>query len=154
MRHSQRGLGIVQVLLSIVGIVGIASVAAPAYQDYVVRSKMSEAFSIVSDTKNKLTEFYILRNRFPSTERELESVETDMFSPPEFVERVEVKGANSDHDVVIEVYFQPDVIPGDGWNDQFLYVAAVSGSETGAMVEWSCGLRGIDEKYMPSRCLD
>ena len=153
-RAKQRGFGALQVLLAIVGGVAVSAVAVPKYQDFVVRSKMSEAFAIVTDTKNKLTEFYIMKNRFPRTEKELEGMETEMFSPPEFVEKVALKGANEEHEVMIQVFFQRDVIPGDGFNDQYLYVAANSGSTSGAMVTWTCGLQGIEEKYMPTRCLD
>ncbi len=150
----QKGFSAVHALLAIVGVVALTAVAVPKYQDFLVRSKMSEAFAIVTDTKNKLTEFYIMKNRFPRTDKELENMETDMFSPPEFVEKVAVKAATDEHEVMIQVFFQRDVIPGDSFNDQYLYVAANSGSRSGAMVEWTCGLQGIEDKYMPSRCLD
>ncbi len=153
-QERQKGFGALQILLAIVGVVAVTAVAVPKYQDFVVRSKMSEAFAIVTDTKNKLTEFYIMKNRFPRTDKELESMETEMFSPPEFVEKVAVKAATQEHDVMIQVFFQRDVIPGDGFNDQYLYVAANSGNTSGAMVQWTCGLQGIEDKYMPSRCLE
>lgn len=148
----QKGLGAVQLLLSIVGVVAVGAVAAPKYQDFTVRSKMSEAFAIVGDTKSKLTEFYIMKNRFPRSERELDAMKTDMFSAPEFVDKVEVKGQTGDNEVMIQVYFQQGVIPGDGFNDQYLYIAGNSGGDRGSMVEWSCGLQGIEDKYMPTRC--
>ena len=154
LKPKQNGFGALQVLLAIVGIVAVTAVAVPKYQDFVVRSKMSEAFAMVTDTRNRLTEFYIMKNRFPSTDKELETMETERFSRPEFVEKVAVKGADDEHEVMIQVFFLQDVIPGDGFNDQYLYVAANSGSSTGAMVEWTCGLRGIEDKYMPSRCLE
>ena len=152
--RKQRGFGALQVLLSVVGVVAVSAVAVPKYQDFTVRSKMSEAFAIVGDTKNKLTEFYIMKNRFPRSEAELASVKTDMFSAPGFVEKVEVKGDVGDNEVMIQVFFQSEVIPGDGFNDQYLYVAGNTSGERGSMVEWSCGLQGIEDKYMPSRCLD
>lgn len=154
MRNRQQGFGALQILLAIVGVVAVTAVAVPKYQDFVVRSKMSEAFSIVADTKSKLTEYYIMKNRFPQSKAELASIQTDMFSAPGFVDKVELKGKNEEHDVIIQVYFQPEVIPGDGLNDQYLYVAGNSVRSAGAMVKWSCGLQGIDVKYMPSRCAD
>lgn len=149
----REGFGALQVLLALVGVAAVTAAAVPRYQDFVVRSKMSEAFAIVTDTRNKLTEFYIMKNRFPLTDNELETMRNPMFSPPEFIEKVAVKGASEEHEVMIQVYFQRDVIPGDGFNEQYLYVGANSGSRTGALVEWTCGLQGIEEKYMPGRCL-
>ena len=70
------------------------------------------------------------------------------------MERVEVKGNVDDNEVVIQVYFQPEVIPGDSFNDQYLYIAGNSAGSRGSLVEWSCGLQGIEDKYMPARCLD
>ncbi len=154
MKMRESGIGAVQVLLVIVALVAITAVAVPKYQDFVVRSKMAEAFSIVGDTKTKLREFYSVKNRFPRTEVELESIQTEMFAPPEFVEGVKLKGETEDHDIVIEVYFRPGVIPGDSINDQYLYVAGDSSAEVGVSVNWSCGLVGIDEKYLPERCAD
>lgn len=150
----QRGFGGLQILMAIIGVVVMTAVAVPKYEDFTVRSKMSEAFAIVGDSKNKLTEFYIMKNRFPRTERELEGMKTDMFSAPGFVERVEVKGNVDDNEVVIQVYFQPEVIPGDSFNDQYLYIAGNTEGGSGSMVKWSCGLQGIEDKYMPSRCMD
>lgn len=89
---------------------------------------------------------------FRQAEAELQSIDTSMFSPPEFVDKVIIAPKNAEHDVVIQIYFQEDVIPGDGFNDQFLYVGAMPTAKRGASVEWSCGLRGIDQKYMPARC--
>lgn len=152
--RKQRGFGGLQMLLAIIGVVAITAVAVPKYEDFTVRSKMSEAFAIVGDSKSRLTEFYIMKNRFPSTARELEGMKTDMFSAPEFVERVEVKGNVGDNEVVIQVYFQPEVIPGDNFNDQYLYIAGNTDGSRGSMVQWSCGLQGIEDKYMPTRCLD
>jgi type IV pilus assembly protein PilA len=154
MNRTHQGTGVVQVLLAAVGIVALAAVAVPKYQDFLVRSKMSEAFAIVSDTRNKLTEFYIAKNRFPNNTSEITSIKTDMLSAPEFVNKVEVKGKTTDHEVVIQVYFQPEVFPGDGFNDQVLYVAGNTGEGAGAMLQWSCGLRGIEDKYIPSHCVD
>ncbi|MFT4613328.1 MAG: type IV pilus assembly protein PilA [Bacteroidia bacterium] len=152
--RKQRGFGALQVLLSIAGVVAVTAVAVPKYQDFTVRSKMSEAFAIVGDTKNKLTEFYIMKNRFPRTANELDTMQTDLFSAPGFVDKVEVKGNVGDNEVMIQVFFQAAVIPGDGFNDQYFYIAGNSGGERGSMLQWSCGLEGIDEKYMPSRCID
>lgn len=154
MKKRELGIGAVQVLLVIVALVAITAIAVPKYQDFVVRSKMAEAFSIVADTKTKLREFYSVKNRFPRSDTELQSIKTEMFSPPEFVKNVVLKGKTDEHDIVIEVYFFPNVIPGDSINDQFLYVAGDSSSESGVSVNWSCGLVGIEEKYLPDQCMD
>lgn len=46
-------------LMFVVAIIGIlAAIAIPAYQDYVTRSKLTEAFVIVSEAKSTVNDFY------------------------------------------------------------------------------------------------
>ena len=113
---------------------------------------MSDAFTIIAATKTKLSDVYMMKNRFPKNQRELEAMATDRFSKPEFVERVVLGVNRDDNDIVVQLHFNEDVIPGIAFNEEFLYVAGNSTSASGVSVECSCGLSGIDEKYMPTRC--
>ena len=136
----QKGFSAVHALLAIVGVVALTAVAVPKYQDFLVRSKMSEAFAIVTDTKNKLTEFYIMKNRFPRTDKELENMETNMFSPPEFVESMVVEHDDQNHDVVVKVYLKDDVVDNIG-GVVFAHpdvLCFVGGDNYSA--GWSCGI--------------
>ena len=46
-------------LMFVVAIIGIlAAIAIPAYKDYVTRSKLTEAFVMVSEVKSTVNEFY------------------------------------------------------------------------------------------------
>lgn len=54
-------------LMIVVTIIGIlASVAMPAYQDYVNRSKMAEAVSLSAFAKQKITDYHEHTGEFPS----------------------------------------------------------------------------------------
>ncbi len=128
------------------------SYAAPKYEEFVVRSKMSEAFSLIGDTKTKLTEFYIMNSRFPRTSTEAESIQTDTFTPPEFVREIKLNLEHEEHQVAIEVYFKEGAIPGAVFDGHFVYVAGNPSSVAGSMVEWSCGAEGIEPQFLPSRC--
>ena len=54
-------------LMIVVAIVGIlAAIALPAYQDYVIRSKMAEAIAAVAASKTSVTEYVLVRNAAPA----------------------------------------------------------------------------------------
>lgn len=54
----QKGFSLIE-LLTVVAIIGIiATIALPAYNDYVTRGKLTEAFTNLSDLRVKLEQFY------------------------------------------------------------------------------------------------
>lgn len=55
---TQRGFTLIEVLI-VVAIIGIlSSVAIPAYRDYVIRARLSEATSALSETRVRMEQFY------------------------------------------------------------------------------------------------
>lgn len=58
MKHLQQGFTLIELMI-VVAIIGIlAAVALPAYQDYTVRAKMSEAILAMSACRTSITEVY------------------------------------------------------------------------------------------------
>ena len=54
-------------LMIVVAIIGVLSaIAIPAYNDYTIRAKVSEAFAVVQPYKMKFVEYYAMNGRFPS----------------------------------------------------------------------------------------
>jgi type IV pilus assembly protein PilA len=150
MHSRQAGIGVIQAVLAIAVTTLLATIAIPQYQEFVIRSKMSEAFTLASDTKNKLTEFYTMNNRFPKKVRERASIQTVAYTPPEFVEEVAVNYKDETNDVVIEVYFKEGSIPGTAHDGDFLYLAG--NAEPGGTVQWTCAANGIDNRFLPDYC--
>jgi hypothetical protein len=76
----------------------------------VAKSKIQEGCTLASDSKAKLSEFYITRGRFPRTESEAASVETQSLTPPQFVCDIEIDFEYPKHGVRIRVYFKDGVL--------------------------------------------
>ena len=65
MKRVQQGFTLIELMI-VVAIVGIlAAIALPAYSDYIIRSKMSEAVAAVAACKTSVSEYEATRNLAP-----------------------------------------------------------------------------------------
>ena len=67
MIKTQKGFTLIELMI-VVAIVGIlAAIALPAYQDYVVRSKMSEPIAAIAACKTSVAEYLSTKSALPDT---------------------------------------------------------------------------------------
>jgi type IV pilus assembly protein PilA len=70
MKRIQQGFTLIELMI-VVAIVGIlAAIALPAYQDYIVRSKMSEPLAAVAACKTSVSEWTAAHGSLPTTSGE------------------------------------------------------------------------------------
>ena len=66
MKRVQQGFTLIELMI-VVAIVGIlAAIALPAYQDYIVRSKMSEGVAAIASCKTSVAEYAATKAAFPT----------------------------------------------------------------------------------------
>ena len=66
MKRIQQGFTLIELMI-VVAIVGIlAAIALPAYQDYVVRSKMSETEAAIAACKTSVAEYLSSKGSYPA----------------------------------------------------------------------------------------
>ena len=65
MKTMQKGFTLIELMIVVAIIAILAAIAIPAYQDYVVRSQVSEGMSLADGAKTALAEFYSNSGHFP-----------------------------------------------------------------------------------------
>lgn len=134
-------------LMIVIAILGILiAIALPAYQDYIVRTKMSEALSLVAKEKLAVAEYRMSIGTFPNTlEQAGSQTMTDasryvglvhMLSPGTICLHIRNTGEPS-----VDTAFHP-----------LRLQATVNASGT---IEWVCGHSssgGVADKYYPANC--
>ena len=154
MRHRQSGFTLIELMI-VVAIVGVlAAVAVPAYSDYTVRAKVSEAIAAVSPIKASVADYYYANGQLPtnSSEAGLDDSGTTPGSSysTDVVEAIIISSTSPGS---IRVTFN-DIGEGVDEGDSLFFIPTVS--EEGGQIEWRCeaanGDGSLPTRFAPANC--
>jgi len=143
MKKIQKGFTLIELMI-VVAIVGIlAAIALPAYQDYIARSKVSEAMGFLDGAKVSVAEYRATNGRLPTTADEAGISTTDLANAKYTKSMAYADGQIS---AVLK-----DV--NTALNDKsVILTASIAGSD--GVIGWTCGTTALPAayKYLPSTC--
>ncbi len=156
MKKVQKGFTLIELMI-VIAIVGIlAAIALPAYQDYVVRSKMSEALALLAEAKTTASEYFATNGALPQTAF-VNSLGIETNPNTEIVASLLYTntGTSQVPAPALRAKIKAAVIPG-GSADQFFQLSGAVNTTT-RRIEWTCkptgsGASDLIPKYLPANC--
>ncbi len=152
-KTTQKGFTLIELMI-VIAIVGIlAAIALPAYQDYIVRSKMSEPAAALAEAKTSIAEYYATNNNIPPTQDK-----AGILSNPNKPIVVSVLYNSAGNLPIITAVVRAGVIP-SGTDPQGFSLSGVTGG--GNTLSWVCksaaqtaprAVAKMESKYLPSNC--
>jgi type IV pilus assembly protein PilA len=147
MRKSmQKGFTLIELMI-VVAIIGIlAAIALPAYQDYMVRAKMTEVMGLAAAAKTSVTEFFQSTGNFPANATQaginVAANQSAYLGAP-------VTLATTATTVTITYTISGNGIGESSLDNQtFIF----EGTDTGPRLNWDCSTGSVPPKYLPANC--
>ena len=144
MNKLQKGFTLIELMIVVAIIAILAAIALPAYQDYVIRSQVSEGSVLSDGAKTAIAEFYSNKGVFPTTNASA-GLASKVSITGNYVTQLDV-GPDSG---IIETTFgnKANVLISGS-------VLAFSASTTAGSVQWHCNgaKTTVLNKYRPTIC--
>ncbi|MEH6609477.1 MAG: pilin [Halioglobus sp.] len=148
-KNEQQGFTLIELMI-VIAIVGIlAAIALPAYQDYVIRSKMAEPMASLAEAKTTVSEYYATNNTMPTSGAQAGLTEGQN---KDIVKSIIYETATLG---LITAIVQDSIIPGALTSPGFS-LSAITRSD-GSII-WTCGPvtaatgAEVPIKYLPASC--
>ena len=164
-KKAQQGFTLIELMI-VIAIVGIlAAIALPAYQDYIVRSKMSEPLAALAEAKTTVAEYVAANGKFPADSASFGLNTSLRSAQSETLEQIVVTDPLNPGDTV----YVAALVDACTWNGSACETTAattlasfsLSGStNSDGTMTWECIPGGgtasseaaVETKYLPANC--
>ena len=140
--REQQGFTLIELMI-VIAIIGIlAAVAIPAYSDYTIRAKVSEAIGFGAAAKTSVSEYYTSEGTMPTTAAKagVDSVTKGVVDSVAYAQTSDTVGV-----ITIAV-----TNVGGSTTNGDTFILTGTGSSSG--VTWACTTGSLAAKYLPANC--
>ncbi|KZC24745.1 prepilin-type N-terminal cleavage/methylation domain-containing protein [Rhodanobacter thiooxydans] len=144
MKKMQKGFTLIELMIVVAIIAILAAIAIPAYQDYLIRTQVSEGAVLTDGAKTAVAEFYSNRGDLANAKNASIGLATAASINGKYVKSVDVVGG------VITATFGNEAnkaITASGTNTFVLSPTTQAGS-----IKWTCTGSKVGQKYLPTSC--
>ena len=162
-KKAQQGFTLIELMI-VIAIVGIlAAIALPAYQDYIVRSKMTEPLGALAEAKTTIAEYVAANGSWPASNTSF-GLNTAVRGQSDIVSAIDVlpEPGAADQPMYVVAYVDPCTWDGSvcvPTTDVRTHAFSLSGSTNGdGTMSWECipgdnaGANAVETKYLPANC--
>jgi type IV pilus assembly protein PilA len=147
MKKVQQGFTLIELMI-VVAIIGIlAAIAIPAYQDFTIRSKVTELINAAGVCKTSVAEYYQAKGVFPgAADSGCSTVGTANSAPPVVAVGTGVIGVSAAGGLATQ-------LTGNASGTLLTYTPVLAGGAGSAITAWDCKTgTTITAKYLPATC--
>jgi len=150
MKQLQKGFTLIELMI-VVAIIGIlAAVALPAYQDYMIRAKVSEAVLAASSGRTAVAETYSQKGTMMLSQASM-GVQSQT---SKYVSTIVYTGTSATVGDIVVTTPASSSSNGLGAAGSTSLILRGTGTPGTGAVAWSCGKSDMPAKYLPSSCKD
>lgn len=155
---AQKGFTLIELMI-VIAIVGIlAAIALPAYQDYIVRSKVAEAMTVLAEAKTTVAEYVAANGRYPSSATSF-GLNTADRPNSDTIASLSVADPTAGEPVRVVINVANCTWDGSECDDDNFLSFHLSGStNSDNSMSWKClpgdndKANGVATKYLPANC--
>lgn len=146
MKSMQKGFTLIELMIVVAIIAILAAIAIPAYQDYIIRSQVSEGATLTDGAKTAVAEYYSNLGVFPGGNA------TAGLASAASINGSYVSSVNVANGVITATFSSASPRKANtSLNGKTFVLSPVVAAGAGSTV-WTCVGGTVDKKYLPTSC--